>query len=635
MIVLDGMGHGAQLLGVAVLAPAEAQRLVALLASVDAAAAYAGVSHRVLLAPAGTPAAEVQRDGWVVLPLPREDLAVWKDIAARHSGHCAWLALWSSPRLMPRDWLLGKLSMADQDAQDNDLRRVAEPEPSKGHQWETDQEPPGLLGVTIITPGYEEVGEEAVRRFQRFTGLPVTALRFGGKSGHGYKLQLPVLVSCRVPVVFFDADLWLLRPTDFSPHVVPGGIAAVPDPGTSDPEGFVAHDIAALGLKAGEYFNSGLFIADLSSAEVREAMMHAAQAFASRQAGGVKDYGEQSFLNAAVQRAGLPFRAMPAGFNFFMHAVQHGYGLFPNLVHGLHGAGIRLDEKCRRMEEQAVVFGYRTPARLVVAEPDKPAMSAAALGASPDLPEDATITNVHKANNDGRFSLELRTARALRWIRERKALANFLGIEGVASCKCFLTYRAFEGLVAWDVWRAEVAPVQHGLPDDHPLWVRWEISQRTAEFYLHLGRGDVAAAELKGLRLISDVWRHQWLAKWQPMMANVLRVMSLMAYLHYLRGEVERAAELVEESVRGWTETMGAVDWRRWPRRWIEMRDDGHALMNCMFIGRACGTVIFEDTVWAAQGRANRKTRGEHPYMRLMREMGDVCEARRLWEAEK
>lgn len=634
MIDLAAMGHGAHLLGVAVLAPAESQRIVPLLATVDEAAAYAGVRHRVLIAAEKTPGADVQREGWIVLGVPPADLAEWKTIAIRHSGHCAWLALWDSARFMPRDWLLGKLTLADQGREDGGLKRVSVDTRSSWF-WEASCEAPPLTGCTIITPGYEEVGEEAVRRFQKFTGLPVTVLRLGGRSGHAYKLALPRLAPAWAPVVFFDADLWLLRETNFEPFIVPDGIAGVPDPGTADAESFVCHDVAALGLKADQYFNSGLFIADLSCERVRGAFDQAAALLDQREALGVKDYGEQSCLNAAVQRAGLPFRAMPAGFNFFMHSVQHGYGAFPPIVHGLHGAGIALADKCRRLTDQALVFGYRTPARLadyaIVSE------ALAAPGQSPEipapseLPDERTITNVHVANNDKSLPILLRTHRALQWLRERVERKEFLGFEGVASCKCFLTYRAVEGQLEFDTWSSDVALAFHDIPPDHPLWTRWDISQRTAEFYLYASRGDWSLARVKGLRLLTDVWRYEKLRTWQPMVANVVRVVSVLAYEAYLDGNEPRAVELVETAVKAWTDTMGAVDWVRWPMRWAEMRDDAHALLNCMVIARACGKVKFKDQEWAHLARMNRPTRGEHPYIRLMREMGELNQARRLW----
>lgn len=622
MIDLSTMGFGAKLMGVAVKAPAEPARLAPLLASVDEAARYAGIEHRLLIS-----TVERQRDGWVCLALSQSEVASkWKIIAQRHSSHCAWLALWDGERLMPRDWLLGCLMAADNGRGSERLLRMA-PAAAPASRFEPGQGC-GLIGVTICTPGYGALATEASRRFRQFTGLEVLRIEAGEGSGFEAKLRLPEL-SPQQPVVYFDADLWLLRETDFAAYFQPMGVAGVVDPGTADAESFVSHDVAALGLDAARYFNSGLFLADFRAGPVRAAFAAAKAAFAAKAAKGIRDYGEQSCLNLGIQSQGklIPFTPLPAGYNFFMHAVTHGYGGFPPIVNGLHAAGIGLAEKMVMLEQQAAVFGYRTPRRKgapATAPPPEPALVAA-------MPDDGTIQNAHVANNDKALPIEARAARALRWVRGRREMRHILGFEGLASCKCFLTYRAVDGLLDFATWQAEVAGLDVDIDPDHPLWVRWEISQRTAEIYLMLARRRTDEAESKASGLLEDVRRHDWLKRWPPIVANVVRAASLRAYLFYLRGREQDAAGLVEQTVATWRETMGALDWQNWPMRFAEMRDDCHALLNCMVIARACGAAKFADHAWCEPARMNRQTKGEHPYVTLMRDLGALADERRLW----
>lgn len=218
----------------------------------------------------------------------------------------------------------------------------------------------GPVGVTLVSPGYEHLAEEAVRRFRVSTGLSVLVLHVEREPSYAAKLNLDLLVAPR-PIVFFDVDLWMLRPHEFAPLAGSGRFGAVPDAGAWNPRTFPYADCEREGWDRADYFNSGLLVCDLARPEIRAVFAAARKRLADCHAGRQEapaDYGDQYFLNWAVRQQPGLLRRLPLELNFYKRVVDGGnYPHLPREIIGLHAAGIPLGEKLAALHAQAAVFG--------------------------------------------------------------------------------------------------------------------------------------------------------------------------------------------------------------------------------------------------------------------------------------
>lgn len=530
--------------------------------------------------------------------LPEFDLGNWKTVGNHHLGQCK--TVW---------YYDGKLSLTEDMA-----RKQMEPkETNRVNGWNA-TDPLPLLGATIITPGYEALGEEAVKRFQQHTGLPCNVLRFSGDSGFAYKLALPDLLP-PVPVVFFDADLWLLRKTDFGPQIAKGAVSAVPDPGTRDANSFVSLDCEKLGLERRQYFNSGLFIADFSCEHVRAAFRRAAKILEDKTTHEITDYGDQTALNMAIQRSGVPFHPMPAGFNFFMHAVSHGYGSVPDLVYGLHAAGVKKADKLAHLKSLASVFGFEDRSSKKTPPTVNPVIV---------YPTDDEITNVFEANNDASLPIAYRTERALRWLRERPP--HLIKGEALAALKCFLTYRVIDGLIPLKTWNDEIRDIEPTVKE-LGLSVRWEISQRTAEVYLMTFFNPLEDGG--AVRLLNRSQELKASAEWPACICNLIRVATLAAYRAFLNKDLVECGLIIDHAMRNWQTTMSLISWETKPMRFAEMREDREAILMLMVIAKAIGLTTFKEHDWL---HIPQMASGKGPFHRAVRALNQLNPERALWK---
>ena len=225
------------------------------------------------------------------------------------------------------------------------------------------------LGVTIVTPGYEAMAEEAIRRFKAATGCEAV-LRIEVPEGEGFnaKLHLDELCPAR-PIVFFDADLWMLREFDVGALMpVNDEWIAVHDPAVWDAESWPARDCATHEMEPGDYVNTGLFACDLSKHFAREIFARA-RALASTET--MIDPTDQGLLNLARHRLQVPIRLLPAVFNFYPLAVAWGtFPFTPRGVIGLHAAGFPAADKLAALQHFALTLGGEhrpmTPAAMAV-----------------------------------------------------------------------------------------------------------------------------------------------------------------------------------------------------------------------------------------------------------------------------
>lgn len=214
------------------------------------------------------------------------------------------------------------------------------------------------IGITIQSRGYAALAKEASRRFRRFTGLECLTLKT--EDGYFAKLNLDKLAPKR-PIIFFDADLWLLRPMNIKQVV---NWTAVNDPGVYHDHAFPHEDCLATGIYMPHYFNSGLIMCDLRVKTHRDVFKEARRLHRAAKRKGAyqtKDPGDQFYLNLAIHRLGTPITLLPFQYNFYMHMVKGGcFPHIPREVIGLHAAGVRLSEKMDHLKLFSKALSYPT-----------------------------------------------------------------------------------------------------------------------------------------------------------------------------------------------------------------------------------------------------------------------------------
>ncbi len=217
-----------------------------------------------------------------------------------------------------------------------------------------------VTGVTIVTPGYEALATEAVKRFRAATGCEVLVIQAEAGKGFETKLRLHELAP-RGRVLFFDADWWALRKFDVEAIVPAGpGLGAVHDPAVFDPKSWPGQDVRTAPLEWGHYVNTGLLGFDLREPTTRHWLEDALAMWANRELllWQSVDPTDQGWLNVALQASAVPVQLLPFRFNCYLRAVEWGY--YPHIprgIIGLHAAGVPLAHKLRVLRSEAAVFG--------------------------------------------------------------------------------------------------------------------------------------------------------------------------------------------------------------------------------------------------------------------------------------
>ncbi len=217
-----------------------------------------------------------------------------------------------------------------------------------------------IIGITLATTGYEELAQEAARRFRRHTGCHALILTADGHDAFDLKFALPRLAGGRV-CCFFDADLWFIRDVSLDRFLGMEGAALVPDPAALHPT-FCQNDADVLNFPRERYCNTGLMVFNSADSRVIRAFDRASVLMAEKRAGlhaEVQDTTEQSMLNRALHENQLPTQFLPQEFNTYLHAAQYGHvDTIPARPYAVHAAGIALHDKFRVLQQQSAVFSF-------------------------------------------------------------------------------------------------------------------------------------------------------------------------------------------------------------------------------------------------------------------------------------
>ena len=620
-VSLDMTPHNTHPLGLAILChEVPATTSLQLLASI---AASHQIRHVLIIGP--HPIEDPAPATWINAPAENA-------VALAHSGNCQRLLI--IPHDIPMPELIDALVAAKNNRNHPMVHTLSAPPTAIAPAWNP-ADPVPLLGVTIITPAYQEIGAEAARRWHQFTGMPVMILSAPSeKDAYRLKLRLPEFLPA-TPVCYFDADYWLLRPLDIPDLVAKvekHALLAVVDPGTQDPAGFVARDCHWHGIDPSRYFNSGFWVADFSRDQITHAFAHALESLDDRQ---WADYGDQSAWNYGLQKYHVHGLALSWRHNFFLHAVTHGYcSYIPAEVIGLHAAGVSRGKKREHLTEWAKMLSYPvkhlppTPPpppepRLVIDTPPEPFISRQFVPPAPKLKREEH----NRAIAEAKFTLYDDSAT----------------FDQRASALCYLTYRCMDGLITFEEWLS-MRQNSNGVTvkiNTHrsPLHHRWWISQMTAETYLNLLVRPIEGVDWVQPTLISPVLS-QFISSvehWPPQILNMLRIGVLVMYEYYLTAiEDDHTRQSILKYnfkwlLEPWKLMWNTLDLPQWPYRFEEAHADLRALTAMMFILRAAGVYDFKDQPWCPLERCGK----DGYFGACLVKLGELNPERALWKPAK
>lgn len=214
--------------------------------------------------------------------------------------------------------------------------------------------------LTIITPSYERVGREMVRRFKRFTGHDVKVIET--TDGKGFETKLHLDRYCKGPMWWADCDLWPIRHWNPEELYIGDCVQGAHDSAVFNPAAFPHTDCHKHGLDWRTYFNSGILGLPLDKPDFRELFKVARQSWKDRKNGRKTyvDKTDQASINEAIQSLGLPVQFLPEQYNCYLFGVFHGQRPYiPRDIINLHGAGIPVKSKYARMKVQASVLSQQ------------------------------------------------------------------------------------------------------------------------------------------------------------------------------------------------------------------------------------------------------------------------------------
>lgn len=213
-----------------------------------------------------------------------------------------------------------------------------------------------MIGVTINNGGYyRPICDEAVRRFKKYTGIQTVVVIDTDNDKRRFSFFTKLRLHTMFPnasFVFFDADLWFIKNIQLTEYDNSESFYACLDAGRDSEVDFPIHDCHVLGIDKFKYFNSGLFIANGRNQKHRDAFDLASLLF---QRVKLFDFGEQSVLNAGIQRNNIKLEFLDSKLNYPIicdqkncYKPEHRYSDEPYAIHAL---GYKSEEKQIRLQQ--------------------------------------------------------------------------------------------------------------------------------------------------------------------------------------------------------------------------------------------------------------------------------------------
>lgn len=191
-----------------------------------------------------------------------------------------------------------------------------------------------MKAVTVISPGFEEAGAEAVARFERYAEMEVTVLRCQESEAHRVKIETFAEAERHGWRVFFDADLWLLKPCAHELRQVAGPWIA----GCPIPPCVGEAEAQKLGYDPRCRLTTGFVVFDPTLAGWKQAHKLALELQTH-----LGDDRDEIYLNTAWHRFQMPVRFIDSGWNWCLRDNHSGYT--SDQIWSLHAAGISKEQK--------------------------------------------------------------------------------------------------------------------------------------------------------------------------------------------------------------------------------------------------------------------------------------------------
>lgn len=199
------------------------------------------------------------------------------------------------------------------------------------------------------------------------------------------------------------------------------------------------------------------------------------------------------------------------------------------------------------------------------------------------------------------------------------------------NARCWLTYRAIDGLVTFEDWQKHVMALE--LIGEIPanFLVRWRISQKTAECYLHILQGDFAKA-MRVREAVAELFIKQgW--HWPESILNYLRCELLHRYFCYLHPKAaETTANCSFKIIKEWNDfvLMGSNE-RPW--QGYEINDAFQVFRASMVVDHAMGMLKLDPGVIMHPHRILNPA-SKSPFVRSALALGKIDPKKALWKHE-
>ncbi|MEQ1748172.1 MAG: hypothetical protein ABL974_02035 [Prosthecobacter sp.] len=206
-----------------------------------------------------------------------------------------------------------------------------------------------MKAVTVISPGFEDVGAEAVARFEQFADMKVTVLRCPASDAHRVKLEAFAHAARQGWRVFFDSDLWFVRPCAEELRQLAGPWVA----GCPIPPGLAAAEGERLGYDPRCRVTTGFVVFDPTLPQWQQALKLALNLQQH-----LGDQRDEVYLNAALHRYQIPIRMIDSGWNWCLRDNHSGYT--SDKIWSIHAAGISVTEKLAALQAAAQHYAPRS-----------------------------------------------------------------------------------------------------------------------------------------------------------------------------------------------------------------------------------------------------------------------------------
>lgn len=198
-----------------------------------------------------------------------------------------------------------------------------------------------MIGLILSTDDYREMAVIAAEKFKKHTGLNCIIVDSNLEREEVFKAKLEMWLHAQgQTVVQFDSDLWFCRDVDLSEFDDSRKFYGALDPGRAKGWGAPYKDSSAHGISFESYINTGLMIYNERHHHVME---HALSLYEDESIT-VEDFGEQSYVNIALQRDSVPLGILDPSYNYGPFGVMHDlYDQEINQPFAVHALGYTAD----------------------------------------------------------------------------------------------------------------------------------------------------------------------------------------------------------------------------------------------------------------------------------------------------